>query len=115
MKYHKIPGVEKSVCTAEQKIAYNLAFRAHISFQTEWDKARRISAVCADDLLRDIIKIEMENLKRDIKRSEKKTHFNVDAIQSCLNAGLAAYLDSAFVAWDFESIGEAFPAYYLEA
>lgn len=25
MKYHKIPNVEKTVCTAEQKIAYNLA------------------------------------------------------------------------------------------
>ena len=26
IKYHKIPKVEKSVCTAEQKIAYNYAF-----------------------------------------------------------------------------------------
>jgi len=26
MKYHKIRGVDKSTCTAEQKIAYNMAW-----------------------------------------------------------------------------------------
>lgn len=27
LQYHKIRGVDKSVCTAEQKIAYNMASR----------------------------------------------------------------------------------------
>ena len=43
MKYHKIAGVEKAVCTAEQKIAYNLAFRAHIANQSEFDRVNAIN------------------------------------------------------------------------
>lgn len=29
LQYHKIRGVDKSVCTAEQKIAYNMASRIY--------------------------------------------------------------------------------------
>ena len=29
LQYHKIRGVDKSVCTAEQKIAYNMAWRIY--------------------------------------------------------------------------------------
>lgn len=29
LQYHKIRGVEKAICTAEQKIAYNIAWRIY--------------------------------------------------------------------------------------
>ena len=31
MNYHKIPGIEKNICTAEQKIAYNIAFNINVN------------------------------------------------------------------------------------
>ena len=36
MKYHKIRGVDKAICTAEQMIAYNMAFRIEISMGHEY-------------------------------------------------------------------------------
>lgn len=38
LQYHKIRGVDKSVCTAEQKIAYNMASRIYgdIRFAKAW-------------------------------------------------------------------------------
>ena len=32
MKYHKIRNIDIKTCTAEQKIAYNMAFSADITF-----------------------------------------------------------------------------------
>ncbi len=53
MKYHKIPNVEKSVCSAEQMIAYNIAFRLHISYADQFKKVSAVNqggarADCAD-------------------------------------------------------------------
>lgn len=47
MKYHKIPNVEKSVCTAEQMIAYNIAFRLHISYANQFEEDAIFSALLA--------------------------------------------------------------------
>ena len=38
MKYHKIRNVDKSVCTAEQKIAYNAAFYHTFDYRETWKK-----------------------------------------------------------------------------
>lgn len=40
LQYHKIRGVDKSVCTAEQKIAYNMASRIYgdIRFVKAWQQ-----------------------------------------------------------------------------
>lgn len=40
LQYHKIRGVDKSVCTAEQKIAYNMASRIYgdIRFAKVWQQ-----------------------------------------------------------------------------
>lgn len=40
LQYHKIRGVDKSVCTAEQKIAYNMASRIYgdIRFAKAWQQ-----------------------------------------------------------------------------
>lgn len=112
--YHKIPGVALDVCTAEQKLAYNLAFRAHMTFADEWKKARDVSGVCSSDLLHQIIDFQMKTWKdyaENVKKAAKR--YNVDAIRCCLNMGLADYLDHTFIATDYDQIGKAFPAAYL--
>lgn len=114
MTYHKIRNVPLEVCAAEQKIAYNCAFYAHISFQDEWDEAKRNSAVCASDLLHEIIQIKMKDLRRELERKNYLTRYDLDAIQACLNAGLADYLDKPFIATLYEQVGKAFPAHYLK-
>jgi hypothetical protein len=110
MQYHKIRGVDKTVCTAEQKIAYELAFRAHInygrSYRAQMDKAAE-AARC--DAIYEILQRQM-NIYRDSKLYGK---YNEDAIFCCLNAGLKNYMEKPFIASMFEQIGQAFPAYYL--
>ena len=108
MQYHKIRGIPLDVCTAEQKIAYNLAFNAHIGIGDKYRQARKISAICADELLHDRLQIEWNEWKR-----QSNGKYNDDAIYSCLLAGLAEYLMNPFIATDYESIGKAFPAHYL--
>lgn len=108
MKYHKIKGIEKNVCTCEQKIAYNLAF--------SW---------------RDIMKKDYENAPCGIQKAETVrayvrkltalfseqygTKYDIDAIFCALGAGLENYLilPGAGILTSYEVIGEAFPAYYL--
>ena len=109
LKYHKIRNVEKAICTAEQMIAYNMAFRAHISFG---DRFRKLdSAMAKDDAVHGII----ANLFKQYHNGYdyKAGKFNEDAIQAALNAGLRSYLEKPFVAQDYETVGRAFPAHYL--
>ena len=42
--YYKIKDIDKSICTAEQKIAYEIAFRLHINYQDRWDEMRSTKA-----------------------------------------------------------------------
>ena len=109
MKYHVIKGVPINVCTAEQKIAYNMAFRAHIAFQEKFNESVKISRICSDELIHDIIKVMME-----IYNKSRKGNYDVDAIFSALNAGLYGYMEKPFIAIDYGQIGNAFPAHYLE-
>ena len=88
MKTHKIRGVEKSVCTAEQKIAYNLAFAyLHIN---GWTPQTAI----------DIYRKSAEGVKG---------RYNVEAIEAALLAGADAYRAKPFIAFRYEDIGAAFP------
>lgn len=109
MNYHKIRNIEKSVCTCEQMIAYNIAFDAHISFGDKYQKAVEVSAICADEALHDIIQREMNIWKRN----EASKKYDIDAIFSALLAGLHDYLVKPFIATDYIQIGQAFPALYL--
>lgn len=98
MKYTKIRGVEKEVCTAEQKIAYNIAFANRDYFSragfTIADAARAgVEMFC---------------------RSHPKSKFDVDAIFSALMSGLEEYYKGPSILWDYESIGKTFPALYLK-
>ena len=40
MIYHKIRGIDKNICTAEQKLAYNIAFRISIDARYNWAQGR---------------------------------------------------------------------------
>lgn len=114
MTYHKIPKVDKAVCTAEQVIAYNIAFRIHINHGDEYEDAKKVSAICADELLHDLIAMYIGIFADDMAAQKNGTQYDLDAIQSCLNAGLANYLNGFFVANNYAQVGKAFPAYYLK-
>lgn len=36
MTYHAIPGIPKSTCTAEQKIAYNIAYNLYGTYSAQY-------------------------------------------------------------------------------
>lgn len=109
MTYHKIPGVPLNVCTAEQMIAYNLAFRAHISFGEKYKKAASISRICAEDLGYQILRFEIT----DYQRNNPKGKYDIDAISAALHSGLHDYLLNHFIATSYETVGKSFPAHYL--
>lgn len=109
MKYHKIRGVAMETCSAEQKAAYNLAFRLHISHGEKYKKIaascpRFVLAEAEDQLLTDAVK----QWKRD-----GDPRLDIDAVFSALRAGLHNYLLRPFIASDYEKIGKAFPAKYM--
>ena len=110
--YHKIPRVEKSTCTAEQMIAYNIAWRLQLTYLAGW---RKISATGVAfhraEAARDLVKTGMKWYLEAYDYQPGK--FNEDAIQSCLNAGLEKYMDRPFIATDYATVGRAFPALYL--
>ena len=98
MKYHKIRGVDKSTCTAEQKIAYNMAWYIWNDCRYNWTDCRtRIDWS------------EQENAAIRDKRCD------IDSIFCALRAGLHDYLTgSAHVFTSYQDIGTAFPANYME-
>ena len=106
MKTRKIRNVAKEVCTAEQKIAYNLAFRAHISFGDKYRTAT--SGVDKSNIFVTARDIEIAAFKREC--GDKK--YNIDAIFVALNQGLKDYLSKPFIATDYAEIGKAFPIPY---
>lgn len=109
IKYHKINGVEKSVCTQEQKIAYNIAFQIHINHGREWEKRDNYCRAAQTEFLHNLIRMYLDNFKRNYPNCRA----DIDGIFCALNAGLENYLNKSFIATDYKRIGEAFPANYL--
>ena len=101
MKYHKISGVDLAVCTAEQKIAYNLAFGHYDNIHS---KNFSNFAEAAQWIV---------NLYK-CSYTYNQNKFDIDAIFCALNAGLEAYCKKPFIASTYEEIGNAFPAHYLQ-
>ena len=101
LKTHKIPGIEKEVCTAEQKIAYNLAFAHYTSIQDAPTAAEALATACH---------------RRDISLKELQkngTRYNIDAIFCAYNAGIMDYTKSKYhIFTSYEEIGNAFPLLY---
>ena len=113
MKYHKIRGVDKSVCTAEQMVAYNIAFRLHITYQDDFDQ---VNACNPGGARSDCVKLTHDGLRQfQMAYGYKPGKFDEDAIFCALNAGLYNYLCKPFIASDYETVGMAFPALYQTA
>ena len=99
MKFHKIRNVEKSVCTAEQKIAYNFAF-------ADYSWAMR-SDMELWQYLDSVTKRIYESHPEIVKR------YDVDAIIHCLRNGFINYCKSKnHVMGSYDEIGKMFPSLY---
>lgn len=99
MKYHKIRNVPLEICTAEQMIAYNIAFANY-----DWIRTRAFAN------WRDEIRTICGRYAKD----PKFTRYDMDAVQSALLAGFEQYALCPFIASDYEKIGKSFPALYLD-
>lgn len=88
LKTHKIRGVEKSVCCAEQKIAYNLAF-CYLNIND-------FSIEGALDVW-------------EVSAQAQSGRYNAEAVEAALRAGADAYRAKPFIATRYEEIGAAFP------
>lgn len=90
LQYHKIRGVDKSVCTAEQKIAYNMASRIYgdIRFAKAWQQydSGKVPAFLQNDLESKAIRTYFTTWQRDYNKAS--AHYNEDAIFSALRDGL---------------------------
>jgi len=102
MKYHKIRGIDISVCTAEQKIAYNLV-SAHYDCVLNgnfhaWPEASHF-----------LVKLYTQGY------DYKPGKYDIDAIFCAINAGIESFCKKPFIATSYDQIGKAFPAHYLNA
>lgn len=108
MRLHKIRGVEKEVCTVEQKIAYNMAFNAHINFGDQYEKIK--ASGCEAAIAECVIKIRDAELRwYQDNPNYKNVKCDIDGVFVALNNGLRNYLDRFFIANDYKTIGERFP------
>ena len=99
LQYHKIRGVDKEICTAEQKMAYNLV----------WANGDCLKRSDMDDYAGIMWLLKMYRLSANYEPGK----YNEDAIFCCLRAGMIDYLKKPFIASSYEEIGKAFPAHYL--
>lgn len=107
MKYTAIPGVKKTVCTAEQKIAYELAWRYKDQIKAAYEKCAWGCDKCG------VIRTAVLELTRAFEREHPTHKYNVDAIY-CSLGSLEEYINGGGkILWSYKEIGEAFPAYYL--
>ena len=110
MQYHKIRGVEKSVCTAEQKIAYNLAHAYAYEYRQTWKKDK-------DKYMRfqqsEFIYEAVCWCYKMWKTCRGYDKYNADAIESALRAGMENYFNGNAILCSYEEIGRTFPALYL--
>lgn len=105
-KCKKIKGIDKSVCTCEQKIAYNYAFASHISYGDKYK-------ACKSEIQKSRFLTEVRGyIVDDILRNEDMKKYNIDVIFIALNNGLRVYFDKAFIASDYKKIGEVFAVPY---
>ena len=104
MKLHKITGIEKDVCTAEQKIAYNIAFM-------DYDAINRVrQAEGEGEALQFAFKLRDTHLN---KLKEEGSKYNLDAVFCAFNAGIMEYCKAKYhILGNYADIGKAFPILY---
>ena len=106
VKTNKIYGIDKSICCAEQKIAYNIAH--------SWsDIVKAALEKCYTEVQKH--EIVFEAIQKSLKNFEETygaEKYNIDAIFIALNQGMRKYCEKPFIAFSYESIGKAFPIPY---
>ena len=98
MKYHKIRGIPLTVCTAEQKIAYNISFANYDWIRVQQKDWRK----------------ELQTICLRYATDPKFARYDMDLVYSALLAGFKQYAHYPFIATSYEQIGKAFPAHYLQ-
>lgn len=106
MKMHKIYGVDKNICTAEQKIAYNYAF-SHRTWLEMIYKSDNTEVV-KSEAYQDVISLVAKCLKDN--GTDKK--YNIDAIIHCLRNGIENYMKQHSILNSYEEIGKTFVCLY---
>lgn len=112
IKYHKITKVEKAICTAEQKIAYNYASTYADRYRDTWKKsADKYCEFQKSDFVREAIEWCMKMLRTNAEIQRK---YDIDGIFCALNAGMRNYFEAPYgIMTSYEEIGKTFPALYL--
>ena len=109
MKYHKILGVDKTIFTAEQKVAYNYAFAYYDIFYKKYQI--QVTEHYKSEVLIRFREFCMDSICKNEKITKK---YDIDAIFCCLNAGLRTFMDLKYkILKSYEEIGKIFPAHYL--
>lgn len=108
MKMKKIKGIEKTVCTAEQKIAYNYAFMYHTQLKQIFNSDN--IAIVKSEAYQKVINFVIEGIKRN--GIDKK--YNIDAIVHCFRNGIENYMNfnNSGVVASYEDIGKIFTCLY---
>lgn len=106
MKTHKIRNIKKSVCCAEEMIAYNLSFRANISYGDKFRDYIEKNNPIEIEICNTVSEIR-DRLVEDYRRDGNKK-YDIDAIFVALNSGLMEYLINPFIATEYSQVGKAF-------
>lgn len=106
MKYHKIRGVALEVCTAEQKIAYNIAARnrdiVRIAFET------KPTAEGWREYIAAFVETQMHLFRCAYDYTPGK--YDEEAIAGVLAAGIGEYIARPYhIAGSYAAVGEWFP------
>ena len=115
MKYHKIRNVPLEVCTAEAKIAYNLASTYATEYRNAYKKnTSNISRIAVSDLVSETVNWCIKMWKDGEPHQTTPDKYDIDAIFCCLNAGMENYFKSDYtILSDYKEIGKIFPSLYL--
>ena len=106
LKCRKISGIDKNVCTCEQKIAYNYAFSWMNVYQRRTKGLTNVADKSA--VFQDII----DFIIKDIKSKKEMQKYNIDAIIIAFRNGFLKYCEKFFIASEYSEIGDVFKIPY---
>lgn len=106
LKCRKISGVDKKVCTCEQKIAYNYAFSWADVYKRRTKELN--NTIDKSIVLQDIINF----ITKDIKSKKEMEKYNIDAIIVAFRSGFLPYCEKFFIASEYSEIGDVFKIPY---
>lgn len=115
MKYHKIRNVPLNVCTAEAKIAYNLASTYATEYRNVYrEHASEVSRIAISDFVSEAVNWCVKMWKDGNTYQSTPDKYDIDTIFCCLNAGMENYFKSDYaILSSYEEIGKIFPSLYL--